>query len=65
MKVKTMEYTPSHQNSFEWPVKNDILYYDTPQILPSIHSPTPVSNFSFGNKKQGFEELLLQKQTWK
>ena len=36
IKVKTMEYTVSHKNSFKWPVKDDILYYDTPLILALI-----------------------------
>ena len=31
-----MEYTDSRKSSFKWPVKDDILYYDTPLILAWI-----------------------------
>ena len=65
IKVKTMEYTASHKNSFIWSVKDDILYYDTPQILASIQPPAPISNRFFGIKKEEFEELSLQISTWK
>ena len=65
IKVKIMGYTASYKNSFKWPVKGDILYYNTPQILPSIQSPTPISNCFFGIKKQEFEELSFQISTWK
>ena len=60
IKVKTMEYTASPKNSFKWPVKNDILYYDKPHILASIQLPAPISNYFFGIKKQELEELSLQ-----
>ena len=65
MKVKTMEYTASCKNSFKWPVKEDILYYETPQILASIQSPAPISYCFFGIKKEELEELLLEMSTWK
>ena len=55
MKVKTMEYTASCKNSFKWPVKEDILYYETPQILASIQSPAPISYCFFGIKKEELE----------
>ena len=45
--------------------QNDILYYDTPQILASTQLPAPISNPFFGIKKQDFEELSLQMSTWK
>ena len=57
IKCKTMEYTASCKNSFKWPVKEDTLYYDTPQILASIQTPAPISNRFFGIKKEEFEEL--------
>ena len=36
-----MGYTTSCKNSFKWPVKDDILHYDTPQILAWIQEPAP------------------------
>ena len=65
IKIKTMGYTASCKNSFKWPVKGDILYYDTTPILALIQPPAPVSNCFCGIKKQEFEELLLQIPTWK
>ena len=59
-----MEYTASCKNSFKWPVKDDILYYDTPQILALIQPPAPISNRFFRIKKQELEELSLQMSTW-
>ena len=47
IKVRTIEYTASCKNSFKVPVKDDILYYDTPQILASIQLPAPISNRFF------------------
>ena len=60
IKTKTMEYTASRKNSFKWPVKDDVLYYDTPQILASIQQPAPISNCFFRIKEHELEELLLQ-----
>ena len=65
IKVKIMEYTASYKNSFNWPVKGDILYYATPQILASIQPPAPINNCFFKIKKQEFEELSFQISTWK
>ena len=65
IKIKTMEYTASCKNSFKWPVKDDILYYDTPQILASIQPPAQISNRFFRIKKQELDELLLQMSTRK
>ena len=59
-----MEYTAFCKKSFKWPVKDDVLYYDTPQILTLIQPPAPIINRFFGIKKQEFEELSLQIQTW-
>ena len=47
IKVKAMEYAASRKNSFKWPGKDDILYYDTPQILALIQPPAPISNRFF------------------
>ena len=60
-----MEYTASRKNSFKWPVKNDILYYDTQQILASIQLQASIGNSFFGINKQELEELPLQMSTWK
>ena len=65
IKVKIMVYTASHKNSFKKSVKDDILHYDTPQILASIQQPAPISNCFFGIKKHKPEELSLQMSTWK
>ena len=65
IKVKIMRYTASCKNSFKWPVKGDILYYATPQILTLIQPPAPISNCFFKIKKQEFEELSFQISTWK
>ena len=65
IKVKTMEYTASRKNSFKWPVKNDILYNDTQQILASIQLQASIGNSFFGINKQELEELPLQMSTWK
>ena len=51
VKVKTMEYTACLKNNFKWPVKDDILYYDTPQILASIQPPDSRSTYFFGIKE--------------
>ena len=64
IKVKTMEYTASRKNSFKWSVKDDILNYDTPQILALIQQPAPISNCFFRIKKHKLEELSLQMSTW-
>ena len=60
IKTKTMEYTASRKNSFKWPVKDDILYYDTPKVLAPIQQPAPISDCFFRIKEHELEELLLQ-----
>ena len=47
IKLKTMEYTGSCKNTFKWPGKDDIFFYDTPQILASIQPPAPIGNRFF------------------
>ena len=64
-KVKTMEYIASHKSSFKWSVKDDILHYDTPQILALIQQPASISNCFLGVKKHKLEELSIQVSTWK
>ena len=59
-----MEYTASFKNRFKWTIKDDILYYDTPQLLALIQPPAPISNRFFRIKKQELEELSLQMSTW-
>ena len=50
IKVKTVEYTASRENSFKWSVK-DILHYDTTHILASIQQTPPICNCFFRIKK--------------
>ena len=59
-----MEYTASCKNRFKWTIKDDILYYDTPQLLALIQPPAPISSRFFRIKKQELEELSLQMSTW-
>ena len=47
IKVKTMDYIASGENSFKWLAKDDILHYDTPQILASIQQPVTIYNCFF------------------
>ena len=65
IKVKTVEYTASRQNSFKWSVKDDIVHFDTTHILASIQQPAPICNCFFRIKKHKLEELSLQMSTWK
>ena len=68
IKVKTVEYTVSQKKKkkgFKWPVKDDILDYDTPEILASIQQSAPISNCFFRIKEHELEELLLHMSTWK
>ena len=65
IKVKTMDYTASHKNSFKWSVKDDILHYDLTHILALIQQPAPICNCFFRIKKHKLEELSLQMSTWK
>ena len=65
LKVKTMEYATSHKNSFKWLVKDDILHYDTPQILTLIQQAAVISNCFFKIKKHELEVLSLQMSAWK
>ena len=65
IKVKTMEYIASGKNSFKWSAKDDILHYDTPQILVSIQQSAPIKNCFFGIQKHEPEKLLLQMSSWK
>ena len=58
-----MEYTASRKKSFKRLVKDDILYYGTPQILALIQPPAAISNLFFGIKEQELEELSLQMST--
>ena len=65
IKVKTVEYTASRENSFKWSVKDDILHYDTTHILASIQQPAPGCNCFFRIKKHNLKELSLQMSTWR
>ena len=60
-----MEYAASHENSFQWSVKDDILHYHIPQILALIQPPGSIGNCFFGIRKHKFEELSMQILTWK
>ena len=52
-----MEYTASHKNSFKWSVKDDILHYDTPQILALIQQPAPICNCFFRIKNTSLKNF--------
>ena len=52
-----MKYAASRKDSFKWPVKDDILYYDTPQMLAWIQPPTPISNCFFGIKNMSLKNF--------
>ena len=65
IKVKTMEYIASGKNSFKWSAKDDILHYDTPQILASIQQSATIKNCFFEIQKHELEKLLLQMSSWK
>ena len=54
VKVKSMAYTSVGKNSFKWPSKDDIIYYDPDQILCSIQPPIPINNRFFGLSDEDF-----------
>ena len=52
-----MEYTASHKNSFKWSFKDDVLHYDTPQILASIQQPASIWNCFFKIKNTSLKNF--------